>query len=101
MGRPEERTESGMEIPAPFPERFPVYAIPDSAFGLLWATRTTHAQFELRIAELRVSWKAKSADGGSISPLRTARFLGAGSHGDSPCQEQLISWKSPPICPSV
>jgi hypothetical protein len=50
MGSPEERSESGRWIPAPFPERFPVYAIPDSAFGLLRATRTTHAKFELRIA---------------------------------------------------
>jgi hypothetical protein len=33
MGSSEERTESGERIPAPFPEHFPVYTIPDSAFG--------------------------------------------------------------------
>jgi hypothetical protein len=53
MGSPEERTESGRRIPAPFPEHFPGYAIPDSAFGLLRATRPTHTKFELRIAALR------------------------------------------------
>jgi hypothetical protein len=34
MGSPEERSESGKRIPAHFSEHFPVYAIPDSAFGL-------------------------------------------------------------------
>jgi D-alanyl-D-alanine endopeptidase (penicillin-binding protein 7) len=38
-------------IPTPLPAHFPVYAIQDSAFGLLRATGTTPAKFELRIAE--------------------------------------------------
>jgi hypothetical protein len=40
MRRPEARTESGRRIPASFPEHFPVYASPDSAFRLLRATQT-------------------------------------------------------------
>jgi hypothetical protein len=33
MGSPEERSESGRGIPAPFSECFPVYAVPDPALA--------------------------------------------------------------------